>query len=189
MRIKINISPKEGRFFKENDGTVIKASSWGGVIKKVTRYRALNHLPAGNPAEEVHAQACQRNPQLCYNEAHPATLQKRTEATLKSRVLAWLSGIRKNRVNLLFTDAGVAQARANICAGCPNNTSLPEGCASCRKVVRTIRTDIIGGRGYDSRVQVCSAMGIDLPTAIHLDEQTLDIPSLPDHCWRKRKPL
>lgn len=188
MKIKVNISPKEGHFFVERDGAKLKAGSWGGVIKKVIRYRALNHLPAGNPADEVHAQACARTPSLCYDDRSAPTVQKRAEASLKGRVLAWLSGIRKNKINLTYTDSGVMTARANICAACPHNTALPEGCTSCRKVVKAIRKDIIGDRGQDSRIHACGIMGIDLPTAANLDEQTLAIPELPDHCWRKRKP-
>jgi hypothetical protein len=186
MRINVNMYPAGGYSFKESDGSIHKSSSWTGVIKKVTRYRALNHLPPGNPTEEVHAQACSRNPALCYNEKHPTTVQKRTEASLKGRVLAWLSHRRANPGALSFSDAATAAARANICAGCPFNTPLPEGCSSCRKVVRALRQDIIGGRSQDARLHGCAVIGSDIPTAVHLEEQTLPEPALPAHCWRKR---
>ena len=178
--------PSDGHFFKEADGSVHKASSWSGVIKKVTRYRALNHLSPGNPTEEVHAQACARNPSLCYNDRHPATLQKRTESSLKGRVLGWLSHRRANKGAVSFTDANTAQSRANVCAGCQFNTPLPEGCSSCRKAVKALRSEVLGGRSQDNRLHGCAIIGSDLPTAVHLEEQTLPEPALPAHCWRKR---
>lgn len=185
FRLRLNISPKEGYFFKESDGSVHKSTSWSGVIKKVIRYRALNHLPVGNPEAEVTAQACAHSPENCYKD-DPVTRQQTKRASLKGIVLAWFSDIRKRKKEgLLFTDGGVMTARVSICATCPHNTELPGGCSSCRRIVRELRSEVLESRGQDLRGHACAVLGTDIPTAAWLDEPPID--SVPDWCWRKRK--
>jgi len=188
LRLRLNVAPKDGYFFKDGDGSRHSGSSWSGLIKKVIRYRALNRLPPGDPTAEVPAQACARSPEICYND-DPVTRVQTIRASLKGRVLAWFSALRqlKKAGPLLFTDGGVMTARLNICAGCPHNIQLPGGCSSCVKVVKTFRTEILGDRGQDSRGHGCGILGNDIQTAAWLDEPPLDNPALPEFCWRRRK--
>jgi hypothetical protein len=187
MRIKKNLSPKDGHYFKETDNSIHRANSWGGVIKKVTRYRALNHLPPGNPEQEVFSQACAREPTLCYHESR-VTVEHRQTASLKGRVLAWLSHRMRNPGALAFTsDPAEPARRAQICATCPKNVALPEGCSSCRKVVVALRKEVLKGRAVDGRLNACAVIGQDNATSVHLDDVALPDHELPDHCWRKAR--
>jgi hypothetical protein len=176
-----NIYPKGGFSFKESDGATIHGDSWNGVVARVVWYRKNAKYPPGNPVEEVMMQACQRTPALCHENNDSYLTQK---ASLKSRVLTYLNGWRANK-DKQFVSAETARARANVCAQCPLNRSIPDGCASCMEAVRLLRTAVIGRRFVDGRLTACEALGEDLPTSVHLESQTVD-DALPAPCWRRR---
>jgi hypothetical protein len=187
--ININLYPRDGYWFKESDGAVIRGASWGGVIRKVAAYRQRAKYPIGNVEAEVNAQACARNPSHCA-ELSEATVQQTKIVSLKGRVLKYLSflrGLLPNRIP--WVDATTARNRANVCASCPHNTALPEGCSSCRAAVKAMRLEVLGNRRVqDHRLNACDLLGEDLPTSCHVDHDVVDMPELPGHCWRRRSP-
>ena len=182
--INHNIHPKDGYFFKESDGSRHFADTWKGVIERVKRYRARAGYPPGNPEEEVINQACQRNPVICREDNGVNTHQLKI-ASLKSRTLNWMNAIRAGEKS--FVEEGLARKRAAICAGCPKNQPLQDGCSSCRNALKALRRDIIGDRFVDGRLNSCLILGEDLSTTAHLDQATHEFSELPEHCWRKRK--
>lgn len=186
-RINVNLYPKTGFKFKESDGTTIVGNSWNGVIARVADYRKRAGLPPGDPHAEVHEQACRNNPAYCHQDS-PERREKIKIATLKSRILAWFSTIRANRDRepIQFVSDQEARRRAEICARCPHNKALPDGCSSCRKALEEIRRDVIGDRFKDGRLNGCNVLGEDLQAAIHIDAQTVENGELPGDCPRRR---
>lgn len=185
MRIKTNVY--HDRKFKEADGTVIVGNTWSGVIARVRLYRKRNNLPPGDPVEEVHAQACQRNPSLCVQDDGGTTKRATREASLKGRILKWFAEVRARGV--AFVSPEIAKDRADVCKRCPLNTPLPEGCANCRAVLNELRRAVLGkGRNANEYLQHhgCAVLGCEPATAVHLDEPTVENAELPAHCWRKR---
>lgn len=185
-RLRLNIAPKEGYVFRERDGSSHQSTSWSALIKKIIRYRALNHFDSGDPEREITEQACRRSPEVCFND-DPVTRRQTKRASLKGVVLAWFTELRKRAKSgsILFTDGGVMTARANICVTCPHHTELPGGCSSCKKVLKGFRHEVLGDRGQDGRLHACAVLGTDLVTSTWLDEPPLD--GLPLHCWRSKK--
>jgi hypothetical protein len=178
--------PRSGYRYKEADGTLIVGQNWRDVIVKVISYRKRNNLPLGNPEVEVNNQACQNNPSLCHEDSH-VTRSKRAEVSLKGRVLNWFNDIR--REGITFVAEHVARERANVCANCPKNTSLPEGCATCKGAVKELRRIVLGkDHPVDERVAFhgCIVLGSEPATDAWLDRVTVENPELPAHCWRKR---
>ena len=187
-RINPNLSPKDGYFFKDTDGVKIPGDTWAGVIARVIAYRRRAGRPIGeNVAQEVIDQACSRNPVLCTedNAAHQVLIRR---ASLKSKVLAWMQLARshKKEGRIQFVPEELAAERANICAKCPLNTSLQEGCHSCRAALQEMRNEVLGRRPSDKRIHACLELEEDLPTAVHLERESVARPELPDNCWRKR---
>jgi len=78
--------------------------------------------------------------------------------------------------------------RAGTCLNCPFKQGLDEGCGSCRSAIKQLRREVIDGRPEYAGLLMtgCQILGTDLPTAVHLDEITVDNKQLPDNCWRKR---
>lgn len=185
MRINSNLYPKSGYRFKQPDGTIIVGPDWNTVIAKVIAYRKRNNLPFGDPDAEVNAQACQNNPSLCREDSQ-VTREQRKIVSLKGRVLNWFSNIRAGRIEI--GDEENMRKRANICALCPKNISLPDGCAACRGAVKEVRKSVIGSRPVDERIAYhgCIVLGFEPATAAWIDSPTVENSELPPYCWRKR---
>jgi len=187
QRVKVNVYPKSGYVFKEADGTTISGNTWSGVISRVRLYRNRNNLPPGAPENEVHAQACQRNPSLCIHDDGGVTRRATQEASLKGQVLKWFAALRKRPFT--FVSPELAKERAAVCKRCPMNAGLPEGCANCRKVLKELRRSVLGvGRtGEDALLHHgCTVLGFEQATAVHLDDPTEVNNELPENCWKKR---
>lgn len=188
QRINVNIYPKTGYRFKDRDGTVHVASSWVGVMRKVSAYRKRAGFPQGNVEAEVTAQACAGSPALCREET-PEQRAAYRKVSLKGRVLQFLALARrvKDEGGLTFVSPQDASNRADVCARCPFNQGLPEGCGSCRKARSESQNYVLGhGRRIDGRLNGCVILGEDLPTAAHLDRVVVDNAELPANCWRKK---
>jgi len=181
--INPNVHPKSGYKFQEADQSWHVADTWGGVVARVTAYRRRRGVEIGNVHQEVIEQACRREPVLC-TEANAATQTKLREASLKTRTLNYLNSLRGKQHS--FVDDKLARDRAAVCAGCPLNIPLNEGCSSCRESLKALRQDIIGDRHRDGRLNSCAILGEDIQTALSLDSQTVVNGELPAHCWRRR---
>jgi hypothetical protein len=184
--INNNVYPKGGYVFTDSDGTRHPADSWPGVIARVRRYRERAGHPVGDVAAEVITQACQSNPGLCRQE-DPTYAAMLNKATLKTRVLKWLSSLRDLRASQppVFVSDDERKQRAATCATCPANQPLPSGCSSCLKALTELRKSVIGTRLIDGRLNACSVLGEDLPTSVHLEQTRVTNGELPAHCWRK----
>lgn len=185
LKINTNIHPKNGYFFVEKDGATIRSDSWGGVIARVQEYRVRNGYAPGDPEAEVTAQVCKRSPGYCHNEDEKYLEQLNT-TNMKGKILRWFAHIRSK--GLTFVAEQHAKNRMQVCASCPMNKSLPEGCSSCRAAVEELRNSVLGGRARDSRLKGCSAAGVDINTAVWLDEGIDQNKALVEHCWRKYRP-
>lgn len=188
-RINVNCFPKSGYFFKEADGTIIRADvGWAGVIARVKAYRRRNGLPPGDPETEVHEFACRQNPTICTEVSNEQIMTTR-RVSIKGKLLAWLNKMIahfKKEGQPTFVSAELSRERANICARCEFNTPISEGCSSCRKAMNEMRRAIIGGRDIDTRVTGCLVLNEDIPTTVWIEQQTVEHGELPAHCWRKR---
>lgn len=183
--LNANIFPKTGFFFKDADGVKHVADSWPGVIARLKAYRRRRGQPEGDAAAEVVAQACAREPIICMNDGaqHAAAVHK---ASLKSRILSWLTAVRGN-TEKRFVEQDLARQRADICAKCPRQVHLPGGCASCTNTVVGLRKEILGPHRFlDGRLHECDVLNEDNQVTIHIDMQAVENPELPGHCWRRR---
>lgn len=186
-KINVAIAPKAGYFFLEKDGTPIRGmGSWRSVIARVASYRKRNGLPPGDPRTEVNAQACEREPNNCNDTEDPVTKAALKVASLKGRVLAWLSGLRGRADSLLWGDGENAAARIAVCLSCPAHTSITGGCGSCKKALSEVRKALAGPRHIDPRAAGCVILGEDVGINVWIDQPTLDNPELPACCWRRK---
>ena len=185
IKINNNLHPKDGFWFRETDGAVIRGDSWPGVIKRVEEYRARNGYPLGDPEAEVTAQVCARDSSRCHNEDERYAEQLKV-TNMKGKILRWFSWLRGGRPTLIAEHH--ARNRMEVCAACVKNKPITGGCKSCSQAIEELRTEVIGARQRDPRLNGCSAAGVDLQTAVWLDEGIDKTPGLVDHCWRKHLP-
>ena len=161
-------------------------------MRVVAKYRIGAKLPPGDPYREVMAQACRNNPPLCIDTPDKPKIPQQTKdprSSIKLRSLQWLGKWSKQAAKpegVKFVKPEEAKKRAAVCAVCPRNVKLPEGCSACRQALTSLRTAIVGGaRPLDDRLGGCETLGCDLPAAVHLDEVRVKEAALPKECWRK----
>lgn len=188
IKINVNLFPKSGYIFKDKDGTThVSTRSWRDVINRVESYRRLNKIPVGDPEKEVLEQACARNPGHCYDDQSPPVVSSASKSSIKSAVLAWLTFTRRIKDQLSFVSSDTAAKRAEICANCPFNNPVKQGCAPCQTFIAEMRKSILKDRKVDSRLHACSVLSRDTGVMVHLDRVTEKNDALPDHCWMKVK--
>lgn len=188
-RINVNLYPKDGYFFIDRDQSIHRGKDWSEVIARVKAYRKRNKIEPGDPDQEVHDQACQRNSNLCHDENPEQIKTELRKTSMKGRVLKWLSELRKLRSKreLQYVPEQEAKERAQICASCPNNTPYPAGCGSCKAAVKASREEILGPRVVDGRLNGCNVLGEDTATSAHVEQVRVNNAELPANCWRKQK--
>lgn len=189
-RVNVNMHPKDGHFFKLADDAVVFGLSWTEVIARVVAYRKRNGLPPGNPEEEVHAQACQRNPNLCYDDTGVSQqAYERTEKriTVKGKVLKWFSDMvnRLRNHDIRYVEPAEVAKREAICGLCPKNIAYAEGCSSCKAAVKEFRSTLLVKRRVNASLNACSVLGEDTATSVHFDEHRVTNSDLPANCWRR----
>jgi len=186
-KFNTNLYPSGGYFFRDEDGHVHRDKSWVRVAARLAEYRKRAGKPVGRPLDEVTAQACQRNPSMCYEEGTRVSPNK-PPPSLKARVLMWLNTMltENRKLPVATVTPAEAESRAQICATCPANTPMGvKSCATCRQAMKTLRQELIGSRKRDQRLEGCSILAVDLASAVHLDEVRVTRADLPAHCWRK----
>jgi hypothetical protein len=183
-----NISPHDGYYFRDTDGSTHHAAGWSGVIARVIAYRKRQNRPTETTEKEVIEQACSRTPVICV-EDNGATRAAQSVASLRTRVLRWLllKKSEREKSELRFINADLHAARTDVCIRCPVDKSMPGGgCGSCRAAVREMQEAVVGARTTDSRITACPFLGEHLPVSTWLDEPAVANPDLPPECWRKR---
>lgn len=199
-RFNVNMRPTGGYYFIELDGAKIRGVSWSTLAGAVAGYRQRNRMPAGDPKAEIREQVCKRTPDLCVEVAStPEPPATRTPGkappdnghAMKARVIQWLHALRKLKLQtgqaFKLVPPQEAHAREVVCRNCPMKRAISKGCGSCQQVLAEYRKVVTGGdREMASDLEGCHALGIDLRTAVHLDEVRIDNPALPHNCWRKK---
>lgn len=201
-KFNVNIRPTGGYYFIESDGAKLRGVSWSTLAGTVSGYRQRNRMPAGDPMKEIRAQVCQRNPELCSDPdptpepviRHPTKTEKAPPDNghaMKARIIQWLHALRKLKLQtgqpFKLVPAKEAHDREVVCRNCPMKRAISKGCGSCQQVISEYRKAVTGGdRELASDLEGCHALGIDLRTAVHLDEVRIDNPALPHNCWRKK---
>jgi hypothetical protein len=183
-----NIPFPGGCNFRETDGVLLEADNWKKLVIRVTEYRVMRKLPAGNPWEEIMAQACARVPGRCYESARPKP--DKSVPSFKARIFEWLG--RKSREQrgsgLDYVSTPEAAARADTCRKCPLRAQVGSGCSSCESSLAALRRMLADGRGItDKKLGGCLKLYEVLPCSTLISEPPVDDKSLPDNCWRKKK--
>lgn len=182
-----NLFPSGGWFFKDAEGTKHTANSFKNLVKVVIEYRHRRGHDPGDVALEITVQLCGRNRGFC-KDGHLAPIPDSPNSSMMAKItnfVAWLLH-EKRLKHVTLIDRNVALARANICAKCPRQRSLPTTCGSCKASIATSRRAILDGQDpVHSGIAVCSALEEDVATTVHLAVPQRHDASLPAACWRR----
>jgi len=193
-----SLAPQGGRYFIDEDGVKHKAENWDFLALRLANYRKRAGKPPGNPAAEILAQVCARQPNYC-QETGPgptppppthrvnADGERGSSGKLTERVLKWLAHVigMRRAGGAQRVSSSEAARRAAICAGCVYNRILNESCGSCNRTRKMAAEALIGGARVNTKLGGCKILSQDNRIATHLDLPKPSEEGLPGHCWRK----
>jgi hypothetical protein len=194
IRFNPNVYPAGGRFFVDEDGVKHRAENWGALAVRLASYRKRAGKPPGDPVEEIHAQACQRQPGACGETspqqvvAAPPSPQRLPVGDLTNRVTKWFAHLlgMKRRGEIRKVSIEEARRRAEICAHCPLQRDVSSACGACKASRRAASDAILdGSKRVNSKLKACQPLGEDAGLAVHLDLSPTGNGELPGHCWRR----
>lgn len=161
--------PPGGHSFKDASGVLLRDDTLPGLLSKLTRFRQLNGLPAGNPAAEVEADYKVRYPWLVSKVGETPVAKEDPVATWLNR--AWRSPVKERE----FIESVPLGERLSTCAKCQFYESSWPYTAETRR-----RMTILGfGRVTDEGV--CAVHHWPVGLAALYPKPTTDY--RPEGCW------
>jgi hypothetical protein len=193
MGINRNLYPSNtGYSFVEKDGSKHRSTGWTQLERVVREYRERNGFEVGNVMEEIEAQACVKNSNLCVDKSPrqipPPSQDIKYANTIFLKLSNWLAGIvaAKRRREIRLVDKPEAVRRAAICANCPRQIGIPTVCGTCLSQLESFRRGILEGQPTVNKgLAACGALGEDLQVSVHLHLEPVDTHNQPPQCWRR----
>ena len=180
--------PPGGWHYFDSDAK-LTSHSYEGLLKTVQNYRAENHLPLGDVEGDINSYICSNWPNFCHGvdmvvvtSVHPETSQQ----SLLNDITTWARNLLNSKTSNNLVSDELAEERAKICRGCPNNKNWRGGCSSCISATERISASIRNGRDTKSSAVLggCSIMRHDNRSAIFFDKSKLSkATSTPENCW------
>lgn len=184
---QIRTPPGGWHFF--DAGIRLEAPTYQELYQKALKFRLGNRQPIDKLQEEINNYIASISP------THAIRNIKRTirkEKSLADRVYNWACAAYDNHRSGKPTVPSVeAEKRALTCLSCPNNQPYRSPCGSCASSTQRLCGGVRAGRttSLDERLGGCQVHGFDIPTAVHLDDDTLGEKKpdgrMPHDCWRK----
>jgi hypothetical protein len=190
MNINPNIPPPNGYIFRDTDGTLLKATSWKALERKVIAYRKQTGGNVDDIMPEIIRQVCETTPDYCKRPGEKSDGSRSMGKEYKQKIIRYLAmiGQAKQAKNLRYVQDSEAQARAKKCMGCPHRTHVDVGCQSCKNSIARLREQCLGGRKSRApALGLCGLCESDLSVSIHVCENPQPDGRLPRYCWRKAK--
>lgn len=204
LELNHHIYPPLSHIFVEKDGTKFRAANWKALEEKVREYRAQRGDP-GNVASDILEYTCRTQPACCRDSSPPlptprvvrpdrpapaAQVTNRIFGDVTARVGNWINSklgqFRHHATQLV--PRGEARNRANICQHCPQQQIIASSCGGCLRAIRDARGIILSGEApVEPVLQACRVLGEDTSLSVHLVQNPVYDPHLPDFCWRKLK--
>lgn len=191
MNLIQGMMPPNGFHFPEGK-VILRAGSLQELVSVVEAYRAENDIPYKDVEPEIHEYFCSRWPNFCHFYDNEQALQQPfvspvAKPTLLNDLQAWSSSIINQQNEPLGVDAGVAEARADICKRCDHNVKWKSGCGSCINAVERTTAAIRSARDTTTSktLGACNVMRHCNRTAVWLDKTAFLNPAspLPKACW------
>ena len=193
---KKSIIPPGGYHYVEQHNGIkveLRGNDVEHLAEVILRFRLNNGIPTGNPLQDVTDFICGQWPHFCAESeaAHLPPKNVHAKRHISTRASEWLARLwRLGTKN--SAKQQTAEARAAICAACPQNIDYrPGGCGSCIDSLERLAFVWLRQRAtpFDASLGACRVTGQLNKLAVHagdlppLDE--VQTAALPTKCWRK----
>jgi hypothetical protein len=190
MNINPNIPPPNGYVFRDTDGTLLKATGWRELERKVVAYRKQTGGNVDDVMPEIIRQVCETTPDYCKRPGEKSNGNRKVGNEYKSKIIRYLAmiGQAKQARNLRYVQDSEADQRIKKCLGCPHRTHVDIGCQSCKNSISKLKEQCLGGKKSRSpALGLCKLSECDLSVAVHVCENKEPNGNMPNYCWRKQK--
>lgn len=180
------IPSKQWRFTE--DGHTFTALTPQRLAEQVAAYRAANHLPPGEPVQEVIVALSKEHPQIACEDTAPAEAQETPEPVPEPDSLARSArAFVAARSNTGFREANSIDqmTRTKTCLACPHNVPVDWETKTKDLMLATAGTSL-----RETNLGACEVWGHHNALAIQIADDSIgENPSLepPSFCWQKAK--
>lgn len=189
--------PMTCRAYEDPDtGIVIKADTFKQLYMRVKKLREEKHLPTHNLEYTLEQWVCSRVPEgtpYCREAEDHLHIRKPLKKGYGVQDVINFTNAVKNTILNGTVSTEEANRRADICAGCPYNITLP-GCSSCAGVTRLAANTIFGFLGkkkvkQEDNLKQCGICGCALTAKVWVPnpKETPQVKKhendFPEWCW------
>jgi hypothetical protein len=179
-----NTTPPGGwRYEQPETGAVLHGSSWSSLIKEVEKHRVQNGIKTAGLEGDIETFLCSILPPSMCQFTQPKKTSKKTVGIRD--VADFVNAVKDTLYNGGVVEEEKARKRAEICARCPLNVSIP-GCYGCKGIANTVMS-LLGSKthGQEGVIKQCGACGcyLDAKVWVPYKKQPATINEYPPHCW------
>lgn len=185
---QIRTPPGGWHFF--DAGIRLEAPTYQELYQKVLKFRLGNRHPIDRLQEEINNYVASISPTHVIRRIVNRNYRK--EKSLPDRIYNWscvtYDNLKSERERIPSVEA---EKRALICLSCPMNKAYKSSCGDCASQTQRLCGGIRRGArtSLDERLGGCQVHGFDIPTAVHLGDDTLGEKTpddrMPHNCWRR----
>lgn len=167
------------------------AGTDSNLVSQVKAFRIQAGIDYGDPEADVAefiktvSPINNRFPQRPHQASKIQIEQARGFRPYIERIKTWLHQMSGKQPRLLIEDE--ADARADVCMGCPHNVKWAVGCVPCNEAIKSRGQNIRQRPRYkhDSKLGACRLHDLHISTAVFLDREALPSinPNAPQNCW------
>lgn len=163
---------------------------------RIHEFRLRNHIEIGDIEHDINIHYCSKWPTFCRDDKQGVGDGPKTKAAkMMGRITQWVSGLvqRMPRGGYELVTQPEAEARAKICAECPQQAAWRSGCGGCDASTLTLLQQLkkLRRTPSDGNLRACSIGGWENAAAVHQGVSALLLTpeqqnSLPPTCWRAK---
>ena len=188
-----SLGPPGGwKYTQPESGLAFRAVTYGQLLEFVRNHRKGNKYDVSPGWEErFEEEFCTQNrligtPWCLIENTEPKMARPWGVADVRRFLNSAAAIAREGKA--AFVEQETAETRAEVCANCPFNATLP-GCFGCNNLTELI-AKIRGSRttSRDSKLRHCMVCGCVNSVKVWLKDSVVDSTGLefPDHCWLKK---
>lgn len=163
---------------------------------RIHEFRLRNNIEIGDIEHDIDAYYCSKWPTFC-REGSPGVGDgpKAKAAKMMGRITQWVAGLvqKMPRGGYELVLQPEAEARAKICAECPQQAAWRSGCGGCDASTLTLLQQLkkLRRTAHDGSLRGCAIGGWENAAAVHQGASALPLTSeqqssLPPTCWRAK---
>ena len=188
LRPNPSLFPRNG-YTHQAHGRKWTGDSWGDLAQKIENHRRAAGIPVGKPLLEIYEEFCRSYPRHCVQTELQRVIVDitNTDVGFGMRVVQWVANNATKTVSPKVAGE-VANTRASICQGCPEQSDWKSSCGCSPAQVEKVAKAFFNGLGHGpspdtNGLKACRAMNEDCRLSVWMNQSPKNV-GQPPNCWR-----